>query len=193
MKISMTSEEFYKHLYFVNSSRESRLNISKMVLNDMRLMPMLIAVLFKVDDKVSCKAAWVLEFVCDENLEVIIPYLDKFTANICKVHLDSAIRPVTKICEFLAKEYYSNQDNNIKKALTPIYQERIIETCFDLMITEQKVAVKVFAMSTLYLFGQDNDWVHPELIVILEQGFQTNSAAFKSRSRHVLNKLKKKW
>jgi len=59
-----------------------------MILNDIRLMPILIDVLFKVDDKVSCKAAWVLEF--------IIPYLDKFTANISKVHLDSAIRPVAK-------------------------------------------------------------------------------------------------
>ena len=192
MKIPMTYEKLYEHLTFVDSSRENRLKNAEMVLNNIGLMPMLKDVLFKVDDKVSCKAAWVLEFVCNENLEVIIPYLERFTANISKVHLDSAIRPVAKICEFLAKEYYSKQDNNIKNALTSIYQERIIETCFDWMITGQKVAVKVFAMSTLYLLGQDNDWVHPELIMILERDFNSESAAFKARARHILLKLKKK-
>lgn len=186
----MTSKELYKHLSFVNSSRENRLKNAEMILNDIRLMPMLIDVLFKVDDKVSCKAAWVLEFVCNENLEVIIPYLDKFTANISKVHLDSAIRPVAKIYEFLIKAYYSKQENTIKNTLTPIYQERIIETCFDWMITNQKVAVKAFAMSSLYLLGQDNDWVHPELIMILERDFNSESAAFKARARHILKKIK---
>ena len=110
----MTSEELYKHLSFVNSSRENRIKNVEMILNDIRLMPILIDVLFKVDDKVSCKAAWVLEFICDQNLEFIVPYLDKFTANISKVHLDSAIRPVAKIYEFLVKAYYYKQENTIK-------------------------------------------------------------------------------
>lgn len=190
MKIPMTYEELYKHLTFVDSSRENRLKNAEMVLNDISLLPLLLDVLFKVDDKVSCKAAWVLEFVCNENLEVIIPYLDEYTENISKVHLDSAVRPVAKICELLVKAYYSKQDNNLKKSLKSVYQERIIETCFDWMITNQKVAVKAFAMSSLYLLGQDNDWVHPELIMILERDFNSESAAFKARARHILKKIK---
>ena len=190
MKIPMTYEELYGHLTFVDSSRENRLKNAKMVLNDISLLPLLLNVLFKVDDKVSCKAAWVLEFVCIENIEVIIPYLDEFTENISKVYLDSAVRPVAKICELLVKAYYSKQDNNLKKSLKSVYQERIIETCFDWMITNQKVAVKAFAMSSLYLLGQDNDWVHPELIMILERDFNSESAAFKARTRHILKKIK---
>lgn len=191
MKLSMTFEELYQHLTSVNSSRESRLKNAEMVLNNINLLPILMDVLFKVDDKISSKAAWVLEFVCDENLEVIIPYLDKFTENMSKVHLDSAVRSIAKICEYFVKAYYSQQDNSIKKALAPIYKERIIETCFDWMITNRKVAVKAYSMNTLYLLGQDYDWVHPELIIILKQDFHSNRAGFKARANHILKKLKK--
>ena len=61
----MTIEELYKHLTYVNSSRENRLKNAKMVLANFNLLPLLIDILFKVDDKVSCKAAWVLEFTCN--------------------------------------------------------------------------------------------------------------------------------
>lgn len=187
----MTSNQLYNYLSHVNSSRESRTTSANMVLNNMILLPKLIDILLMVDDEVSCKAAWVLEFVCDENLDAIIPYLDEFTENISKVHLDSAVRPIAKICEFIAKDYYLEEDNSIKKALTPIYQERIIEACFDWMITDQKVAVKAYAMNTLFLLGQDYDWVHPELALILERDFYSESAGFKARARHLLRKLKK--
>lgn len=186
----MTIEELYKHLTYVNSSRENRAINAKTVLTNLNLLPSLIDILFKVDDKVSCKAAWVLEFTCDKNLEVLIPFLDKFTSNISKVHLDSAIRPVAKICEYLVKAYYSKEDNNIKNTLKPLYQERIIETSFDWMITNQKVAVKVYSMSSLYLLGKDYDWVHPELVTILERDFNSSSAGFKARAKQILKKLK---
>jgi hypothetical protein len=188
----MTLEQLYKHLTYVNSSRKNRLKYAKMVLNDISLFPKLISILFMVDDKVSCRAAWVLEFTCDKNLDAIIPYLDKFTEHISKVHLDSAVRPVAKVCEYLVKAFYSKHDNNLKKALLPKHKESIIEACFDWMITDQKVAVKAFAMNTLFLLGRDYDWVHIELIMILERDFNSESAGFKSRARHLLRKLKKK-
>jgi hypothetical protein len=186
----MTINQLYKYLNHVNSSRESRTKYANMVLNDLNLIPKLIDILFMVDDAVSCKAAWVLEFVCDIKRDAIIPFLDKFTRNIHTIHLDSAVRPVAKICEFLAKDYYLEQDNSIKKALTPIYQERIIETCFDWMITDQKVAVKAYAMNTLFLLGKDFNWVHTELILILERDFHSSSAAFKARAGHIFKKIK---
>lgn len=71
----MTLEELHKELSFVNASRENRLKNAKMMLNDLSLLPKLIAILFMTKDKVSCKAAWILEYVCAENINVIIPYL----------------------------------------------------------------------------------------------------------------------
>lgn len=186
----MTKNELHKYLNHVNSSRESRIKYANMVLNNISVLPKLIDILFMADDAVSCKAAWVLEFVCDRKRDAIVPFLDTYTSNIHIIHLDSAVRPVAKICEFLVKDYYLEEDNSIKKALKPIYQERIIETCFDWMITDQRVAVKAYAMNTLFLLGKGFDWVHPELILILERDFNSSSAAFKARARHILKKIK---
>ncbi len=188
----MTLEELHKELSNINALRENRLKYAQIVLNDLGLLPKLITILFIVDDKVSCKAAWVLEFVCAKYIYALVPYLDEFTSNINKVHLDSAVRPVAKVCEFLAKTYYSKQPNTIKKMLLPKHKELIIESCFDWMIRDEKIAVKAYSMNSLYLFGKDYEWIHPELAQILEQDFPNQSPGYKARAKHILKKIKAK-
>jgi len=177
----MTLNELYEDLNYVDSSRENRTKYANLVVNDLKLFPYLINIMFMVDDKISCKAAWVFEYVCSKDIHVIIPYLDQFTSNLKEVHLDSAVRPIAKVCEILATETELN--------LKYIYKERIIEACFDWMISEQKVAVKAYSMNALFLLGKDIDWVRPELKEILERDFSTQSAAFKARARHLLKKI----
>jgi len=188
----MTLEELHKELSYINALRKNRLKYANIVLNDLSLLPKLMDIVFMTNDKVSCKAAWVFEFVCADYIYAIVPYLDEFTSNIHKVHLDSAVRPVAKVCEFLAKAYYSKQNNTIKKTLSAIHKDRIIETCFDWMINDEKIAVKAYSMSTLYLFGKDYKWVHPELVQILEQDYSSQSAGFQARAKHILKKIKTK-
>ncbi len=187
----MTLEEFYEELSDVNASRENRLKYANMVLKDMCLFPKLMDIMFRVDDKVSSRAAWVFEFVCAEYIYAIIPYLDTFTSNLKKVHLDSSVRPISKVCGFIASTYYSKEPNTLKKALKPKHIERIIEVCFDWMINDEKIAPKVYAMETLFLFGKDYDWIHPELAQILEQDFPTQSAGYKVRAKRILKKINK--
>lgn len=187
----MTLEEFYKELSYINASRENRMIYANMVLNDMSLFPKLIAILFMVDDKVSCRAAWVFEFVCERYIYAIVPHLEMFTKNMNKIHLDSSVRPVSKVCEFITKAYYSKAPNTIKKTLNPEHKERIIEACFDWLISDQKVAPKVYAMESLFLYGIDYDWIHPELTQILKRDFQMQSAGFKVRAKRTLLKIKK--
>lgn len=187
----MTTEQLYNELNYVNHSREKRLYYAQLMQDNPDLIPKLLDILFRVDDKISPRAAWVFEFMCNDDIDTIIPYLDTFTENMHKVHLDSAVRPVAKICEFLAKAYTSKLDNTIKEVLTETHKERIIETCFDYMINEEKVAPKAYSMSTLFLFGKAYDWVYPELARILEDDFSKQSAAFKARARHILKKIKK--
>lgn len=187
----MTTEQLYKELNYVNHSREKRLYYANLVINNPDLVPKLLEILFMVDDKISPRAAWVFEFMCSENLEAIIPFLDLFTENMHKVHLDSAVRPVAKVCEYLAKAYYSKNDNKIKHNLLPKHKEKIIEVCFDYMINDEKIAPKAYSMNTLFLFGRDYDWIHPELVLILERDFQMQSSGFKARAKHILKKVKK--
>ena len=187
----MTTAQLYDELNYVNHSREKRLHYALLVIENPDLIPKLLDILFMVDDKVSCRAAWVYEFMCGENLEASIPYLERFTENMHTIHFDSAVRPVAKICEYLITAYYSKNKNNIQSALKPIHKERIIEACFDYMINDEKIAPKAYAMNTLFLLGQDYDWIHPELVLILERDYQMQSSGFKARARHILKKVKK--
>ncbi|MEW4922547.1 adenylosuccinate lyase [Algibacter sp. 2305UL17-15] len=188
----MTTAELYKELNYVNHSREKRLYYANLVIKNPELIPKLLEILFMVDDKISPRAAWVLEFMCSRKIEYIVPHLDYFTENIHKVHLDSAVRPVAKICELLTEAYAIKTNIYIKNVLKEVHKERIIETCFDYMINDEKVAPKAYSMTTLFKLGKEYDWVHPELVLILERDFQAQSAAFKARARHILKKIKRK-
>lgn len=188
----MTLEEFYKELSNVDVSKESRLKHANLVLNDRSLFPKLLEVLFMVNDHVSCKAAWVFELVCAQNIYTLVPYLDTFTKNLNTIHLDSAVRPVAKVCQLIAKTYHSKQPNTLKNLLTHKQQQHIVEAAFDWMIGGQKVAAKAYSMETLFLFGKDKAWIHEELALILEQDFYSQSAGFKAKAKHILKKIKAK-
>ncbi|MDW5289819.1 adenylosuccinate lyase [Formosa sp. PL04] len=188
----MTTEQLYEQLNYVNHSREKRLYYANLVLSHPEFIPNVIEVLFKTEDKISCKAAWVLEFMCGKNLNALLPYLDMFTSKIHTVHLDSAVRPVAKICEYLAKANDNIENPTLKKALKLEYKERIISVCFDYLINDEKIAPKAYAMNALYLFGKEFLWIHPELEVILRRDFQIQSSGFKARARHILKYINKK-
>jgi len=187
----MTTEELYKELDYVDHTREKRQKYAHLVINNPRIIPKLMTILFYVDDKLSSRAAWLLEYVARENLDSILPHLDLFTTQMKDVHLDPAVRPVAKICEYLIEAYYHKTNNRTKDYLTEEHKQRIIELSFDYMITDQKVAVKAYSMNSLFLLGKAYNWIHPELTMILERDFHSGSAAYKARARHLLRRLKK--
>ena len=96
----MTKDQLYKELEYVNHSRENRKKYALLVINNSELLPLVLDILFDVDDKISFRAGWLLEFVARENLDAILPYLDRITDEMHKVNLDSGVRPIAKICEY---------------------------------------------------------------------------------------------
>lgn len=161
-----------------------------LVLNDQNLVAPLLEIAFYADDPISSRACWVLEFVLKEKLDYLLPYLEKFTTSIAHLHLDSSVRPMAKICEFLLKAYFSRTINEVQKMLTEQHLERITTACFDWLIGKQKVAVKAYSMTCLQLLGQKFNWIHPELKMVLEQNYADGSAAYKARARMTLAKIK---
>ncbi len=180
----------YDELQYVTCYRENRLKFAHGVLNNKSLFPELLDICFLVRDETSIKACWILEFVCKEQLEWLLPHIDTFTSNISKIKYDSAIRPVANICELLCKAYFGRNPSPVKENLNHKHLQRITETCFDWLINDEKVAAKAYSMNALFLLGLKIDWIHPELKRILELGFGNHSAAYKARARHILRKLK---
>ena len=202
----MTRDQLYKELEFVNHSKANRKKYALLVIQNPELFPIVLDLVFDVDDKASYRAAWLLEFVAREDLDTILPlfpknamyyldtilpHLDRITSEMHKVHKDSAVRPIAKICEYLIEAYYSRHDNKTKAFLKPEHKEKIVELCFDYLITDKPIAPQAYAMNILYLLGNDYDWIHPELIQVLEKNYATGSKGYKARARCIFDRLKK--
>ncbi len=151
---------------------------------------LLLDIAFDVDDPISSRACWVLEFMVKEHLPFIFPYVDRFVEKLGLVHLDPSVRPMAKICEYLITSYFLKSSTHTRNVLTSSHLEKIAAACFDWLITDQKVAAKAYSMTCLSLLGQKFEWIHPELKMVLEQNYALGSAAYKARARMVLAKLK---
>ena len=65
------------------------------------------------------------------------------------------------------------------------------ECCFDWMITQQKVACKVRAMTALSHLGTEFPWILDELEPMIKENIPDSSAGFQSRGKKVLNQIAK--
>jgi hypothetical protein len=174
-----------------NAKRENRQRVANIVCQQKELFDPLVKITFDTNNKVSIKAAWILEWICTHNdLHLIIPHLDFFTSNIKNLTFDSAIRPCAKICEHIAAAYHKG-DSRFKESLTKEHIQKIIETGFDWLITDQKIAVRAYTMYSLYLFGKEYDWVHPELEHLIRSKIIHESKGCKARGRHILELIEK--
>jgi uncharacterized protein YpiB (UPF0302 family) len=97
-----------------NPKKENRQRVANIVLADKKLFKDFFIVTFKVDDKISIKAAWILEWICTHHqLNWILLFLDEFSKKTATLKFDSALRPSAKICNHLATAYASKKENDI--------------------------------------------------------------------------------
>lgn len=112
---------------------------------------------------------------------------DFFCSNIKHLKDISAIRPAAKIWQLLVVSHYKKQEGII---LSEKNLEEILESSFDWLINNTKVASKAYSMRTLYILGKHYDWIYPELKTILNKDFPNHSAAYKAVAKEVLKKIK---
>lgn len=186
-KTKTVNTAFYNQIVNSTAHRPIRDLLSGMVLNDKTLLPDLLDIAFDVKDKNHHKACWVLELVFEAKIEWISPHLDAFCKALPLFINESAMRPISKICQF-ASHY--NQEHT--QFLTPEHIEQIMEACFDWLINpETKVATKAYSMRTLYILGKKEDWIYPELIRILSEDSTKHTAAYKAAAKDILRKINK--
>ncbi len=178
-----------QQLMQLKAYRKDREMLANYVLNNSDNFEQLLNTCFKIDEDISYKAAWVLEIVCFKNIPQLVPHLDSFLENLPKVYKHQAVRPLAKICEEITIRYYTKKMPSMRFVLEKKHREQLTEICFDWLITNQKVAVKAYAMQSLFLLGQEYKWIHPELKIILDKDFHNQQPAFKARARHILKDL----
>lgn len=175
-----------------NASIENRQRIANEIMADTSLFKDIIDITFTVNEKISIKAAWILEWICTHhNLQIIYPFLTEFTQKLKTLQFDSAIRPCAKICEHLAIAYQQKDSKEIHTFLTKVHINNIISVGFEWLITPQKTAVKAYTMTSLYHFGKNQKWVHTELKHLISSKIIHESKGCKARGKQILMQLHK--
>ena len=80
--------------------------------------------------------------------------------------------------------------SNLTIKLTENQETKIIETCLDWLIQDEKVAAKAYSMITLYNFGKKYPWINEDLKTILSQDYFKHSAAYQAAAKDILLQLK---
>ena len=145
--------------------------------------------LAKFDDEDSNFSARILELSCKIKLEIIIPYLDAFCDVLTKVKLNGVVRACAKICELMMIALFVKNDVYFKRSFNNDHLEKIVEAGFNWMISDQKIAVQVYTMRTLYLLGSKYDWIHHELVLIIEKNIPNGSTGYKNRGRKIIKAI----
>ena len=91
----MTKKELYQSLDYINATRRKRTEMANMVQSNTDLLKPLLEIAFDVDNPISSKACWILEYVARVNLDYILPFIDIFTNKIGGLNL-FLVRPMAK-------------------------------------------------------------------------------------------------
>lgn len=154
------------------------------VIENQQFLEELINLSFNIKDKTHIKACNILEKAIDLKREILIPYMDLFSSNLDVLKNDSAIRPIARIVMNVVLDNSKN-----KNYLTENHIEKIIEACFDWLISDIRMASKVYAMYTLTEIGKKQDWIYPELKQILDKDAGNQSSGYKAAAREVYKKM----
>jgi len=187
----LISEELHKALDYTTATRTNRQKASQWVLEHPETFPALLELSFNATGDISHKAAWIVEFICRKQLAYLYPHLNYFFENLPKATKDQIVRPMAHLCELLSRAYYKKKDPRLSGLLSETHKIQMTECSFDWLISDQKVACQVRAMTALFLLGTEFDWIHPELKQILEQNMHIGSAGYKARGRHILEHISK--
>lgn len=176
-----------------NAQRINRLKVTEYVLTNPEEFDQLLILSFTPTYEYHHKAAWILEFVLEKRITWLVPHLTYFTENLHLLKNESAIRPVAKICKWVAHQYVVKKNKAFVKNLTKIHIKKIVATGFDWLIDDKKVATQAYSMDILYNFGKlaikETDWIHPALQDIILKNIPYKSRAYQARGRIILGKI----
>ncbi len=157
-------------------------------MQNLNLLPVLIAFSFDVNDKSHHRAAAKLDIVFELQFGLIYQFKDLILNNLHILKNDSAIRSISRFIILLVQENSKKITTN-SNFLSEIQIEKVTEVCFDWLISDYRVAVKQHAIYILFEIGKNQDWIYPELRIILEKDAFDSSPAYKSIAKRILKQI----
>ncbi|HJR99331.1 MAG TPA: hypothetical protein VJ780_00235 [Flavobacterium sp.] len=168
--------------------KNSRQATADYVIAHSELLSDFMTICFEIENPDHYKACWAMELIALENLDCFQKHLSLICSKSKILTNESAIRPLSKVIFLLIEAHYKTSKPTIIFNKTEL--QELIEINFDWLITDTKVASKVYAMRSLLLLGKEFQWILPELQTILIKDFSEHTAAYKAVSKHILKKIK---
>lgn len=175
--------DLYQRIKNSSANTQNRIDNGTFILRNPHLVEELITFSFQINDKLHIRACCILEKVFELQLDLSFPYLDSVCDKMGLLKNDSAIRSISRFIMLLV------QDNSKKNYLIENQLTKITETCFDWLISDIRIAPKVHAIYALFELGKTQDWIYPELKIILEHDYSHHSTGYKACARKILKKI----
>jgi len=135
----------------------------------------LMLLFFGADDRIAEKAASVLSHCADRHSFLLHPYVPKLIINLEKTKLAAVKRNTLRVLQYIV--------------IPEGWQGKLTDCCFKFLVTDEPVAVKVFAMSVLANLAKQEPDLKNELKICIEDQLPYASPAFVSRAKKVLRLL----
>ena len=171
------SESLRDEILLIRSKKGASNLISK-ILNHQVELEALMACFFS-DDWVLCqKASWPVTILADQRPELLEPYLERMLDNLSRPNHDAVVRNTIRTWEVM----------DIPEDLEgPIY-----DRCFEYFIDPgNAVAIRVFSMTVCTNIAMKHPSLAEEIIPVIEDNWDHATAAWRSRGRKELKRLRK--
>lgn len=132
---------------------------------------------FAGEYRITQRAAWPMSYSVQKHPELILPYFEKLLNMLQQPGTHNAVvRNITRLLQAI----------RIPKR----YHGKIMTICFDYVSSENvSPAVKAFSLTVLDNLSKDYPGILPELKLIIEERWDHETPAFKSRAKKILQRL----
>ena len=181
----MTKAQWADKVALISARLEERKALGNEILKNPECVSYSLELIKQQDSLLATNASYGLDIELRKRIELLQPDLSLFLEVLDLNKIETVSRILAKICELLTAA-------SIKKktiVLNASEQQQIIARCFDWLITNEKVAVKVFAMQSIYNLKDTKPWIQDELKAQLTLQYDSSTAAFKSRASKLLADL----
>ena len=166
-----------RDLLLAEHSKAQCLKVVKWIGNDQQRFNELIRLFLSDEYRVVQLAAWPLSYTAQAHPSLIKSHYGKLIKNLSKPGLPDAVKRNT-VRIF--------QDISVPER----FRGELMNTCFGFIESmTEKPAIKAFSLTVLFNLSVQYPDIRPELKAIIEDRWDYESAAFKSRGRKILKAL----
>lgn len=129
--------------------------------------------------RLAQRAAWSVSWAARKKPEMIQPHIKDLVSVLQKKNVhDAVIRNSVRVLQEIE--------------IPEKFHGEVMDACFQFLEKPATpVAIKVFSLTTLFNLSKTYPEIIPELKLIIEDNWENETAAFRSRSKKILNLLEK--